>query len=208
LATPALDKVRHEIMHTFGYFVTESSEHNAEYMPYFIKSKYPELIDKYEIPLDEYIGRCIMLINGWGRIQEGLVNNKDIRHEHSIETAANILEAIETDKPYRLAGNVLNNGVIPNLPREACVEVPCLVDRNGVAPCFVGELPLQLAALNMTNINTQLLTIEAALTLKKEYIYHAALMDPHTSSELSIDNIRSLCDDMIKEHGNWLPRYY
>ena len=115
---------------------------------------------------------------------------------------------METDRPYKIGGNVLNTGLITNLPSEACVEVPCLVDGQGVTPCYVGNLPEQLAALNRTNINTQLLTIEAAVTRKREAIYHAALLDPHTSAELSIDDIRNLCDDLIEAHGSWLPAYH
>ncbi|MDK2809477.1 MAG: alpha-galactosidase [Petroclostridium sp.] len=205
--TPHNDMVRYEIMKQFGYYVTESSEHNAEYMPYFIKSKYPELIERFNIPLDEYPRRCIKQIKDWETMREKLVNNKDIEHKRSHEYASYIMEAMETDIPYKIGGNVLNTGLITNLPKEACVEVPCLVDRSGVTPCYVGALPPQLAALNMTNINVQLLTIEAALTLKKEYIYYAAMLDPHTSSELSIDDIKALCDDLIEAHGDWLPRF-
>ena len=204
---PDWDRVRHEIMHTFGYYVTESSEHCSEYMPYFIKSRYPELIERYNIPLDEYPRRCINQIEGWKKMRDDLVGNKDIRHERTHEYASYIMEAIETNRPYKIGGNVMNTGLIANLPKEACVEVPCLVDASGITPCYVGALPPQLAALNMTNINVQLLTIEAALTLKKDYIYHAALLDPHTSSELSMDDIKSLCDDLIEAHGEWLPKY-
>jgi len=204
---PPNDRVRHEIMNTFGYYVTESSEHNAEYLPYFIKSKYPELIERYNIPLDEYPRRCENQIAEWNKIRDELVNNKDLTHERSIEYASYILEAMETNIPCKIGGNVLNTGLIPNLPQEACVEVPCLVDASGITPCYVGNLPEQLAALNRTNINVQLLTIEAAVTQKKEYIYYAAMLDPHTSSELSLDEIKSLCDDLIEAHGDWLPKY-
>lgn len=204
---PEWDKVRHEIMHTFGYYVTESSEHNAEYMPYFIKSRNPELIERYNIPLDEYPRRCISQIEGWNKMRDELVNNKNITHERTHEYASYIIEAMETNKPYKIGGNVLNTGLITNLPKEACVEVPCLVDASGVTPCYIGDLPPQLAALNRTNINVQLLTIEAAVTLKKEYIYYAAMLDPHTSSELTIDEIKAMCDDLIEAHGDWLPKY-
>ncbi len=204
---PEWDKVRHEIMHTFGYYVTESSEHNAEYMPYFIKSRYPELIERYNIPLDEYPRRCVNQIEGWKRMRDSLVNNPDLEHQRSHEYASYIMEAMVTNKPYKIGGNVLNNGLITNLPGKACVEVPCLVDASGVTPCHIGELPEQLAALNRSNINVQLLTIEAALTLKKEYIYYAAMTDPHTSAELSIDDIKAMCDDLIEAHGDWLPKY-
>jgi len=204
---PHNDMVRFEIMKQFGYYVTESSEHNAEYTPYFIKSKYPELIERFNIPLDEYPRRCVRQIENWKKMREELVNNKALTHKRTHEYASYIMEAMETDVPYKIGGNVLNTGLITNLPSEACVEVPCLVDRSGITPCYVGKLPPQCAALNMTNINVQLLTIEAALTLKKEYIYHAAMLDPHTSSELSIDDIKAMCDDLIEAHGDWLPKY-
>lgn len=205
--TPHGDMVRYEIMHRFGYYVTESSEHNAEYMPYFIKSQYPELIEKFNIPLDEYPRRCVAQIKGWNAMRDRLVNNENITHERSNEYASYIMEAIVTDKPFKIGGNVLNTGLITNLPKEAAVEVPCLVDASGITPTYVGDLPPQLAALNMTNINVQLLTIEAAMTRKKEHIYHAALLDPHTSSELTIDQIVALCDDLIEAHGDWLPKF-
>lgn len=202
------DMVRYELMLKFGYYVTESSEHNAEYHPYFIKSRYPELIERYNIPLDEYPRRCINQIEKWKSLRETLVNDGDLKHDRSHEYASFILDAIETNVPFEIGGNVMNTGgLIPNLPREACVEVPCLVNRNGIQPTYVGNLPPQLAALNRTNINTQLLTLEAAVTGKREHIYHAALLDPHTSAELSIDDIVSLCDDLIEAHGDWLPKF-
>ncbi len=205
--TPHHDMVRYEIMNQFGYYVTESSEHNAEYMPYFIKSKYPELIERYNIPLDEYPRRCIEQIKSWNEMGQEIVNNNNLEHKRTTEYASYIMEAMETDIPYKIGGNVLNSGLITNLPNDAVVEVPCMVDRSGVTPCYIGDLPQQLAALNRTNINTQLLTIEAALLGKKEYIYQAAMLDPHTSAELSIDDIRSLCDDLIEVHGDWLPKF-
>lgn len=201
------DMVRYELMLRFGYYVTESSEHNAEYHPYFIKRNYPELIDRYNIPLDEYPRRCVRQIERWKTMREELVNNRNLEHKRSHEYASYIFEAMETNNPFRIGGNVMNTGLITNLPKEACVEVTCLVDKNGVTPTYVGDLPPQLAALNRTNINTQLLTIEAAMTLKKEHIYHAALLDPHTSAELSIDDIVSLCDELIEAHGDWLPKF-
>jgi alpha-galactosidase len=202
------DMVRFELMFKFGYYVTESSEHNAEYHPYFIKSKYPELIEKFNIPLDEYPRRCVAQIEGWKKMRESLVNNVNLTHERTHEYASYIFEAIETDVPFKIGGNVMNTGLITNLPKEACVEVPCLVDASGVTPTYVGALPPQLAALNMTNINTQLLTIEAAITRKKEHIYHAAMLDPHTASELTLDEIVALCDDLIEAHGDWLPKFH
>lgn len=202
------DMVRFELMLRFGYYVTESSEHNAEYYPYFIKRQYPELIDKFNIPLDEYPRRCEKQIKDWKKMREHLVHNRDLTHERTHEYGSYIIEAMETNKTFKFGGNVLNTGgLISNLPRKACVEVPCLVDASGVAPTYVGDLPEQLAALNRTHINPQLLTIEAAMTRKKEYIYQAAMLDPHTSAELSIDDIVSLCDDLIEAHGDWLPKY-
>ncbi|MFP3122409.1 alpha-glucosidase/alpha-galactosidase [Ectobacillus funiculus] len=200
------DMVRFELMQRFGCYITESSEHNAEYHPYFIKSNYPELIERFNIPLDEYPRRCVKQIEDWKTMREELVHNKNLTHTRTHEYASYILDAMETDVPFKIGGNVLNTGgLISNLPEKAVVEVPCLVDRSGITPTYVGELPEQLAALNRTNINTQLLTIEAAITGKKEHIYHAAMLDPHTAAELSMDDIVSLCDDLIEAHGDWLP---
>jgi len=200
--------VRFEIMQRFGYYVTESSEHNAEYHPYFIKSKYPELIDRFNIPLDEYPRRCVNQIADWENMRDDLVNDKDLTHERTHEYGSYIIEAMETDTPFKIGGNVLNTGrLISNLPENACVEVPCLVDASGVTPTHVGDLPEQLAALDRTNINTQLLTIKAAMTGKKEHIYQAAMLDPHTAAELSIDDIIAMCDDLIEAHGDWLPEF-
>jgi alpha-galactosidase len=201
------DMVRFEMMFRFGYYNTESSEHTAEYHPYFIKHKYPDLIEELNIPLDEYPRRCIEQISKWQTMREQLVNDNNLSHTRTHEYASFILEAIETDVPFKIGGNVMNTGLITNLPREACVEVPCLVDRSGVNPTYIGNLPPQLAALNRTNINTQLLTIEAAMTGKREHIYHAAMLDPHTAAELSLDHIVSMCDELIEAHGEWLPRY-
>ena len=199
--------VRLEIMKRFGYYVTESSEHNAEYLPFFIKDKYPELIDRFNIPLDEYPRRCVQQIADWEKRRDELTRNPSLAHERTREYASYIMEAMETNVPCKIGGNVLNQGLIPNLPSNACVEVPCLVDACGVTPCFVGNLPEQCAALNRTNINVQLMTIEAAMTLKKDAIYQAAMLDPHCQSELSIDDIVALCDDMIAAHEGWLPEY-
>jgi alpha-galactosidase len=202
------DMVRLELMDKFGYYVTESSEHNAEYHPYFIKSRYPELIEKFNIPLDEYLRRCELQIKNWETMREELVNNKGLDHIRSKEYGSRIIEAVETDIPFKFGGNVLNTGrLISNLPEKACVEVPCIADRSGITPTYVGDLPEQLAALNRTNINTQLLTIEAAITRKREYIYQAAMLDPHTAAELSMDDIILLCDDLIEAHGERLPEF-
>ena len=201
------DMVRLEIMKRFGYYVTESSEHNAEYMPFFIKDKYPELIDRFNIPLDEYPRRCVRQIAEWEQRRDELTKDPHLTHTRTYEYASYIMEAMETNRAYKIGGNVLNNGLITNLPRNACVEVPCLVDASGVTPCYIGDLPEQCAAMNRTNINVQLLTIEAAMTRRKEKIYQAAMMDPHLQSELSIDDIVHLCDDLIAAHEGWLPKY-
>lgn len=202
------DMVRFELMDKFGYYITESSEHNAEYHPYFIKNNYPGLIDQFNIPLDEYPRRCEEQISQWETMREELVHNRNLTHTRSHEYGSRIIEAMETNTPFKFAGNVLNTGgLISNLPQKACVEVPCIVDRSGIIPGYIGELPEQLAALNRTNINTQLLTIEAAVTKKREHIYQAAMLDPHTSAELSMDDIVLLCDDLIDAHGDWLPQF-
>lgn len=199
--------IRLEMMKRFGYYVTESSEHNAEYAPFWIKHNYPGLIDEWNIPLDEYPRRCVNQINGWKEQYEKLLNDPQLTHKLSREYGSGIINAIVTDTPYQIGGNVINNGFITNLPGDAVVEVPCLVDRNGIQGTFVGKLPPQCAAMNMTNINVQLLTIEAALTLKRDHIYQAAMLDPHTAAELSIDDIVKLCDDLIDAHGDMLPKY-
>ena len=205
--TECTDLVRYEYIRRLGYYCTESSEHNAEYNNFFIKANYPELIERYNIPLDEYPRRCVEQIKRWNSEKEEYLNG-EVTHERSREYATGIMNAIVTDEPYKIGGNVLNtSGMIPNLPREACVEVACLVNRLGVQPCAQPALPVQLAAMNMTEINVHLLTIEAAVTRKKEHIYQAAMLDPHCSSELSIDDIVKLCDDLIEAHGDWLPKY-
>ena len=203
------NKVRMEYIKNFGYYCTESSEHNAEYNMFYIKSKYPELIEKYNIPLDEYPRRCVNQIERWKTEYAEILETGVKEHERSNEYASRIMEAIVTGKPYQIGGNVLNTGgLISNLPEDACVEVACLVNGYGVHPTRVGRLPVQCAAMNMTNINVQLLTIEAAVTRKKEHIYQAAMLDPHTGSELDIDTIKKMVDDLIDAHGDYLPKYH
>ena len=199
--------VRLDYISRFGYYCTESSEHNAEYNPLFIKSRYPELIEQFNIPLDEYPRRCINQIKGWKEEKESILKDGKVEHTRSSEYASYIMEAMVTGNPYKIGGNVLNTGLIDNLPADACVEVPCLVDKMGVNPCHVGRLPVQLAAMNMTNINAQLMTIEAARTRKREDIYRAAMLDPHTAAELSIDDIVKMCDDLIEAHGDYMAMY-
>ena len=207
LTLNGLDMVRFELMRQFGYYITESSEHNAEYCPWFIKSTHPELIEEFRIPLDEYPRRCVNQIADWLKRSRELTENPRLEHRISGEYGAHIMNAMETDAPYSIGGSVLNRGIITNLPAKACVEVPCMVDRNGVQPVVVGDLPEQCAALNRTNVNVQILTVEAALTKRRDHIYQAAMLDPHTGAELTIDQIRDLCDDLIKAHGDMLPKY-
>ncbi|NQT94550.1 MAG: alpha-glucosidase/alpha-galactosidase [Lentisphaerae bacterium] len=201
------DMVRLQMMLHFGYYITESSEHSSEYVPYWINSRHPELIEEYNIPLDEYPRRCVGQIAGWKAQSRELVKNPNLSHSRTHEYGASIMEAVETDVPCRVGGNVLNEDLITNLPRNAVVEVACLVDRNGVQGCRVGDLPEPCAALNRTNVNVQLLTIDAALTGRKDRIYQAAMLDPHTGSELTLDQIRDLCDELIAAHGDMLPAY-
>lgn len=202
------DMVRYEYIRRLGYYCTESSEHNAEYNMFFIKDKYPEMIEKYNIPLDEYPRRCVNQIAGWEKERDSILADGKVTHERSHEYASYIMEAMITNKPYKIGGNVYNGGLIENLDRDACVEVPCLVDASGITPCKIGRLPVQLAAMNMTNINPQLLTIEAAVTRKKDCIYQAAMLEPHTASELNIDDIVKMVDELIEVHGDWMPKYH
>lgn len=201
------DMVRYDYINNFGYYCTESSEHNAEYNCFYIKSKHPELIEAFNIPLDEYPRRCIKHEIGWKEEMDKILANGQITHARSKEYATGIMEAIVTGNPYKIGGNVRNTGLIDNLPADACVEVPCLVDGRGINPCHVGKLPVQLAAMNMTNINVQLLTIQAAVTKKREDIYMAAMLDPHTAAELSIDDIKSMVDELIEAHGDYMKEY-
>ena len=196
------DMVRYDYIDKLGYYCTESSEHNAEYNPFYIKQGRDDLIEKFNIPLDEYPRRCIRNINNWNDRRDAILKGEGLEHERSREYASRIMEAIATDVPYMFGGNVQNTGLITNLPKEACVEVPCVANANGITPTFVGDLPLQLAAMNASNIYPQLLTIEAAHTGKKEFIYQAAMMDPLTGAQLSTDEIVSMCDELIAAHTN------
>ena len=196
------DMVRYDYIDKLGYYCTESSEHNAEYNPFYIKPGRDDLIEKFNIPLDEYPRRCVNQIAKWKNQKEELMAGGNVQHTRSKEYASYIMEAVTTNTPFKIGGNILNNGVIPNLPAEACVEVSCLVDANGVTPTYAGPLPTQLAAMNSSNIYPQLLTIEAAVTGKKEALYQAAMMDPHTGAVLSTDEIVAMCDELIEAHKN------
>jgi len=234
---PDWNRVRYEMFRRLGYFVTESSEHFAEYTPYFIKHDRPDLIEKFNVPLDEYIHRCEYQIAGWNFMQ-AMLDQPDsytprtlrqaaidqgydtwfadnlVREVERLNTPTRsheygslIIHSLETGKPRVIYGNVVNQGIITNLPEGCTVEVPCLVDKNGIQPTLVGDIPPQLAALMQTNINVQALTVEAALTQKREHIYHAAMLDPHTAAELDLDQIWQLVDEMIEAHNGWLPVY-
>ena len=202
------DMVRYDYINNFGYYCTESSEHNAEYNCFYIKSRYPELIEQFNIPLDEYPRRCIHQIAEWKELSGKILSESELGHTRSKEYASHIMEAVYNDAPYRIGGNVLNKGhLIEDFPEHACVEVPCLVDGHGIHPTYVGHLPPVLAAMNMTNINTQLLTIEAARTRKKEDILRAVMLEPHTAAELSIDDMRKMVDELVEAHGPFMAMY-
>jgi alpha-galactosidase len=236
---PEWNRVRYDLFKRLGYFVTESSEHISEYTPWFIKRDRPDLIEKYNVPLDEYIRRCEVQIAGWEAAKDTIENTghpmdrEAVRQKllaagatemdvhwiiqmalnfdeisQSHEYGSYIIHSLETGTPRVVYGNVINHGLIDNLPQGCCVEVPCLVDKNGVQPVRVGALPPQLAAVMQTNINVQALTVEAALTRKRQHIYHAAMLDPHTGAELDLEQIWSLVDDLIAAHGDWLPAYH
>lgn len=206
---PTWNLVRYEVFKHFGYFVTESSEHFSEYVPWFIKRDRPDLIDRFNIPLDEYIRRCEEQIAGWHAMRQKLEAGHDIEVRRSHEYGSLIIHSVETGQPRVIYGNVPNDGLIDNLPAGCCVEVPVLVDKNGLQPIKIGKLPLQLAALMRTNINVQELTVEAALTGKREYIYQAAYLDPHTAAELDLDQIHALVDDLLAAHEatGLLPKF-
>ena len=206
--TPPSNKVRYDVLNRLGYFVTESSEHFSEYVPWFIKRDRPDLVERYNIPLNEYITRCELQIAGWEGLRAYLETAETLPVQQSGEYGALIIHSLETGQPRVVYGNVANEGLIDNLPAGCCVEVPCLVDKNGLQPTRIGALPPQLAALMQTNINVQALTVEAALTRKRVHIYHAAMLDPHTAAELDLDQIWALVDDLIAAHGTWLPDYY
>ena len=194
------DMVRYDYIDKLGYYCTESSEHNAEYNAFYIKPGREDLIEKFNIPLDEYPRRCVRQIADWEKQKDEILAGGNVAHARSREYASHIMEAIMSDTPYRIGGNIINHGLISNLPAEACVEVPCMVDRAGIHPTYIGELPLQLAAMNSSNIYPQMLTIEAAVTGDRHKVYQAAMMDPHTGAALSPDEIVAMCDELLAAH--------
>lgn len=199
------NRVRYEVMTQLGYFCTESSEHLAEYVPWFIKAGRGDLIEEFGIPLDEYPKRCVEQIAEWKTQAADLAEQATIEVPKSHEFAAEMMNAIVTDSPFTTYGNLPNHGQIPQLPTGAAVETPCLVDKNGVQPTLVADIPPQLIALMRTQINVQELTVRALLDQDRDHIYHAAMMDPHTAAELDLRQIRALVDDLLAAHGDWLP---
>lgn len=207
---PAWSLVRYEVFKRFGYFVTESSEHFSEYVPWFIKRDRPDLVARFNIPLDEYMRRCEAQIAGWEALRARLETGAALEVNRSHEYAALIIHSLETGQPRVIYGNLPNNGLIDNLPQGCCVEVPVLVDKNGLQPTKIGNLPIQLAALMRTNINVQELAVEAALTGERTHVYHAAYLDPHTAAELDLEQIQALVDDLLAAHEatGLLPRLH
>ena len=201
------EKVRYEILKRFGFFVTESSEHFAEYVPWFIKQNRQDVIDKYKIPINEYIDRCEISNKVWNELDNNINSIHNEPLARSNEYASYIMDAITNNNEITINANIMNDGYIDNLPSNSCVEVPCLINSKGYTPEQIGKLPEHLAALMRTNINVQILTAEAAITKKREHIYHAALLDPLTAANLTIDEIYSMTDKLIEAHGNYLPKY-
>jgi alpha-galactosidase len=199
------NKVRYEMLKRLGFFVTESSEHFAEYTPYFIKEGRPDLIETFGIPLDEYPKRCIEQIERWKDVAASYREAETIEVAASHEYASAIVNSVWTGEPSVIYGNQRNNGCITSLPDDCAAEVPCLVDDRGIQPTYIGALPPQLTALIRTNINVQELTVRALMTENREHVYHAAMMDPHTAAELDLQQIWDLVDDLIEAHGEWLP---
>ena len=200
------DAVRYQVFKHFGYSVTESSEHFSEYVPWFIKSHRPDLLEQFKIPLDEYIRRCERQISGWQDLRTRLEQpDAQLEVKRSVEYGSLIIHSQQTGQPRVIYGNVPNTGLIDNLPAGCCVEVPCLVDKNGIQPTKIGALPPHLAAMMRTNINVQELTAEAVLTGNRQHIYHAAMLDPHTAAELDLEQIHNLVDELLEAHGQYIP---
>jgi len=201
------NKVRYEMMKRVGYFATESSEHFAEYVPWFIKSGREDLIEKFGIPLDEYPKRCVEQVEEWQNQLEEFTSKDKIDVPNSVEYASQIINSVWTGDPSTIYGNVSNKGFIPDLPDGCAVEVPCLVDAKGIHPNQVTDIPPQLTAIMRSNINVQELTVEALISQDRQYVYHAAMMDPHTGAELDLEQIWLMVDDLLEAHKDWLPEF-
>jgi alpha-galactosidase len=200
------EPVRFEAFRRLGYFVTESSHHFAEYVPWFIRRDRPELVERYGFTIEEYIQRCKELDRRWARLEREMMSDEPIQVQHSDEYCAHIIHAHQTGEPCVIYGNVRNHGLITSLPEGCIVEVPCLVDRNGIQPCHVGELPPQLAGLLRNIVSVQELTVEALFSRRRDHIYQAALLDAHTAAELTIDDIYAMVDELFDAHGKMVPR--
>ncbi len=199
------DPVRFEVMNRLGHFVSESSEHFSEYLPWFIRRDRPELIDRYQIPINEYIRRCERADHRWKQTKKEMFGDRPLEVHRSFEYCGYILHAHQTDEPTVVYGNVLNDGLITNVQQGCCVEVPCLVDRNGIQPCHVGELPPQLAAPIRNTVNVHDLTVKGFFSRRRDHIYQAALLDPRVSAELTIDEVYAMVDDLFEAHGSMVP---
>ena len=201
------NKVRYEMMKRVGYFATESSEHFAEYVPWFIKKGREDIIKKFGIPLDEYPKRCVEQIEEWQTQLNQYKSEEKIEVPNSVEYASQIVNSIWTGTSSTIYGNISNKGFIPDLPEGCAVEVPCLIDAQGIHPNIVTDIPPQLIAIMRSNINVQELTVKALIAQDRQYVYHAAMMDPHTGAELDLDQIWQMVDSLLEEHGDWLPEF-
>ena len=196
------DLVRFDYIRNFGYYCTESSLHQAEYSNLYIKAKYPERLEKFGVHLDEYPARVRRQIAAWKDEYKALMSGAKKGHTKSREYGAEIMNAVATGVACQIAGNVPNTGLLlTDFPEEACVEVPCLVNATGIHPTRVGKLPTVCAAMCRTEINVHLLGIEAAREKSREKVYQALMLDPHTSSELDVDSIRAMADELLAAHG-------
>jgi alpha-galactosidase len=199
----AKDKVRFELMRRFGYFVTESSEHNAEYVPYFLRDD--DLIELHDIPVDEYIRRSEDNLVQYAETRRRLLAGEDFSLGRSVEYGSLIMHSLITGEARAIYGNVENAGLVTNLPAGCCVEVPILVDDTGLRPCHVGDLPPQCAATCAPHTAVQNLTVRAALEGRRDHVYHAAMLDRHATSVLSLDEIAAMVDELIEAHGEAMP---
>jgi alpha-galactosidase len=197
-------KVRVEIYRRFGFFPTESSEHAAEYVPWFMR--HDEAVERFRVPIDEYVRRSEGNLAEYDRVKRALKRGEGFEIERSLEYASLIIHSMETGTEQVIYGNVRNTGEIENLPRNCCIEIPCLVDGAGLHKVHIGALPVQLAALNRTFINVVELTVRAALEESTEHVKHAAFLDPNAAASMTLDDIDLLCDELIAAHEQFLPR--